>query len=253
MRRKLLAFTPAWTFVSTSSSRVKRRAKPVATSDRSATVRPPASSPRPGQRRTEPLPWLKPGIFLGALAPLASIGLRAGQNALGANPIAQVQNELGLTALIFLIAAMACTPAKRLLGWSWQMRVRRELGLFAFFYASLHFLNYLVLDQFFDWGAIAADIAKRPFITVGFAALVLLVPVAITSTNGWVRRLGYRRWQRIHQLGYVAGVLAAVHFIWRVKIDVSQPLTYAFILTVLLGVRVGVWLRKRSAPGGRPS
>ena len=203
--------------------------------------------------RAEPLPWLKPGIFLGALASLASIGLRASLNALGANPIAQVQNELGLTALIFLLAALACTPAKRLLGWSWQMRVRRELGLFAFFYALLHFLNYLVLDQFFDLGAIAADIAKRPFITLGFTALVLLVPVAITSTDGWVRRLGYRKWQRLHQLVYVAGVLAAVHFIWRVKIDVSQPLTYAFILAMLLAVRVVVWLQKRYTAKGRVS
>lgn len=184
---------------------------------------------------------------MGALVPLASLGLRASLHALGANPIAQVENELGLTALIFLIATLACTPAKRLLGWTWQMRVRRELGLFAFFYASLHFLTYLALDQFFDWGAMVADIAKRPFITVGFAALVLLAPSAITSTNGWVKRLGYRRWQRIHQLVYVAGVLAAVHFIWRVKIDVSQPLTYAFILAALLGVRVVVWLKKRQS------
>jgi len=192
------------------------------------------------------MPWLKPGIFLGALAPLASLGLRASQAGLGANPIAQVQNELGLVALIFLIASLACTPARRLLHWTWPMRVRRELGLFAFFYASLHFLTYLVLDQVLDLGAIAADIAKRPFITVGFAALVLLVPVALTSTNGWVRRLGFPRWQRLHQLVYVAGALAVLHFIWRVKIDVSQPLLYAFVLGLLLAVRVAIWLRKRS-------
>lgn len=221
----------------------------MAASDGKAPVRTLAPGLRPVRPRAAPLPWLNPGIFLGALAPLVYIGLRAGQDALGANPIAQVENELGLTALIFLFAAMACTPAKHLLGWTWQMRVRRELGLFAFFYASLHSLTYLVLDQFFDWGNIAADIAKRPFITVGFAAFVLLVPVAITSTNGWVRRLGYRRWQRIHQLVYLAGALAAVHFIWRVKIDVSQPLTYAFILAFLLAVRVVVWLRKRSTQG----
>jgi len=178
---------------------------------------------------------------------LISLGLRWSQDALGANPIAQIQNELGLTALIFLVAVLACTPAKRVLGWTWQIRVRRELGLFAFFYASLHFLNYLVLDQFFDFGVILEDIAKRPFITVGFAALVLLAPLAITSTNGWVRRLGYRRWERIHKLVYVAGVLAVIHFIWRVKIDVSQPLTYAAIVGVLLAARVVWWLRKRVA------
>lgn len=195
----------------------------------------------------EPMPWLKPGIFLGALVPLISLGLRWSQDALGANPIAQVENELGLTALIFLMAALACTPAKRLLGWNWQMRVRRELGLFAFFYASVHFLTYLVLDQFFDLRVIVGDIVERPFITVGFAALVLLTPLAVTSTNGWVRRLGYRKWQRLHQLVYVAGVLAVVHFVWRVKIDISQPLTYAFVLAILLGARIVWWLRKRPA------
>ncbi len=193
------------------------------------------------------MPWLKPGIFLGGLVPLTSLVIQGSLGALGANPIAQVENQLGLTALIFLMAVLACTPAKRVLGWTWQIRVRRELGLFAFFYASLHFLTYLVVDQFFDFGAIVADIVKRPFITVGFTALVLLVPLAVTSTNGWVRRLGYRRWERIHKLVYVSGVLAVVHFIWRVKIDASQPLTYAFILAALLAVRVVWWLRKRNA------
>jgi sulfoxide reductase heme-binding subunit YedZ len=199
-------------------------------------------------RRREPWPWLKPGIFLGGLVPLAYLLLRARQGELGANPIAEIENELGLTAIIFLFASLACTPARRLFGWTWPMRIRRELGLFAFFYATLHFLCYLVLDEFFDWGAIAEDIAQRPFITVGFAALVLLTPIAITSTNGWVRRLGYRRWARIHQLVYVAGALAALHFIWRVKIDISQPLTYAIILGVLLGIRVLFWARKRYGP-----
>jgi sulfoxide reductase heme-binding subunit YedZ len=200
-----------------------------------------------GQRRKEPMPWLKPGIFIGGLVPLAYLALRASQAELGANPIAETENELGLTALIFLVAALACTPAKRIFGWTWQMRVRREVGLFAFFYASVHFLTYLTVDQFFDWGAIVADIAERPFITVGFTALVLLTPLAITSTNGWVKRLGYRRWQRIHQLVYLAGPLAVLHFIWRVKIDVSQPVIYASIVAALLGIRVIIWLRKRSA------
>jgi len=196
-------------------------------------------------RRREPWPWLKPGIFLGGLVPLAWMSVRASAGALSANPIAQLENELGLTALIFLLASLACTPAKRLLGWTWPPRIRRELGLFAFFYASLHFLAYLVLDEFFDWGAIVADIAQRPFIAVGFLALLLMVPMALTSTDGWVRRLGYRRWQRIHQAVYLAGALAAVHFIWRVKIDVSQPLTYAAIFAALIALRLAVWLRKR--------
>lgn len=203
----------------------------------------PLAPRRPTPRRLAPLPWLKPGIFVGALAPLASIALRATQGGLSANPIAEVENELGLTALICLVASLACTPARRLLGWTWPTRVRRELGLFAFLYATLHFLTYLVLDQVFDWATIIEDIAKRPFITVGFVAFVLLVPLAFTSTSASIRRLGYRRWNRLHQLAYVAGVLAIVHFIWRVKIDVSQPLIYASVLGVLLLVRVAVWLR----------
>jgi len=195
------------------------------------------------------MPWLKPGIFIGGLVPIVALGMRELQGSLGANPIQEIENELGLSALIFLLAAIACTPAKRLLGWTWPMRVRRELGLFAFGYALVHFLTYMVLDQFFDWGAIAADIWQRPFITVGFTALVLLTPLAFTSTNTSVRKLGYVRWQRLHWLVYPAGVLAAVHFIWRVKLDVSQPLAYALVLAVLLSTRLVFWLRKRYAEG----
>lgn len=198
------------------------------------------------RRRREPVPWLGPGMFLGGLVPLGYVTVRALQGQLNANPIAQIENELGLSALVFLLASLACTPARRFLGWTWPMRIRRQLGLFAFFYAVLHFLTYLVLDQFFDWGAILADIAERPFITVGFAALLILTPIAVTSTNGWVRRLGYQRWLRLHQLVYVAGGLAVLHFIWRVKIDVSQPLTYAFILAALLGVRLLWWWSKKA-------
>jgi sulfoxide reductase heme-binding subunit YedZ len=224
----------------------------VATSDRVAAAGRMVALPPP-RRRRGPLPWLKPGIFLGGLAPLLSIAVRAVQGRLGANPIAQVENELGLAALIFLVAVMACTPAKRLLGWTWPMRIRRELGLFAFFYATLHVLTYLVLDQFFDVRIILEDIVKRPFITVGFLAFVLLIPVAITSTDTWVKRLGYRKWERIHQLVYLAVVLAAVHFIWRVKIDVTQPLTYAFIFAALLALRVVWWWQKRTATPRRPA
>ena len=135
------------------------------------------------------------------------------QGTLDADPIAQIENELGLTALILLVASLACTPARWLFGWTWPQRIRRDLGLLAFFYAMLHFLLYLVLDQTFDWQAIYQDIIERPFITVGFLALVLMVPLALTSTSGSVRRLGFRRWTRLHQLAYVAGVLAAIHFI----------------------------------------
>jgi sulfoxide reductase heme-binding subunit YedZ len=212
----------------------------------------PAAAVAPAPRRA-PMPWLQPGIFIGALVPLASIVWRGLQGDLTANPIAQVMNELGLSALIFLVASLACTPARWLFGWSWPVRIRRELGLFAFFYAVLHFLVYLLLDQVLDLSLIVEDIALRPFITVGFLALVLLTPLALTSTNASVRRLGFRRWQRIHQLAYVAGVLAIVHFIWRVKIDLSQPLIYGSILGVLLLVRVAFWLRQRSAQAKAPS
>jgi sulfoxide reductase heme-binding subunit YedZ len=187
------------------------------------------------------LVWLKQGIFLGALTPLVSLVLRAVTGSLDANPIAQAENELGLAALILLVASLGCTPLRRMFRWSWPARVRRELGLLAFFYASLHVLTYLLLDHELDALAIAADVVKRPFITMGFAAAVLLLPLALTSTPAWVRRLGFRRWTRLHRLAYVAASLAAIHFVWRVKIDVSQPLTYAVVLAVLLGLRVLFW------------
>lgn len=210
----------------------------------------PGAVPRVPARRRAPttptvLPWLRPGLLLGGLAPLMSILARATSDGLGANPIAKAENELGLAALIFLVAGLACTPARRLFGWSWPPRVRRDLGLLAFGYAVLHVLLYLGLDQVLDWDAILADAVKRPFITAGVAALGLLIPLALTSTNASVRRLGFRRWQRLHQLAYLAGLLAVVHFIWRVKLDVSQPLTYAIVLGVLLVVRLGFWLRTR--------
>ena len=192
--------------------------------------------------RGAPQPWLKPGLFVGALAPLFVMVVEAVQGTMGANPIAEVENVLGLAALVLLVASLACTPLRRLTGWAWPARIRRELGLFAFFYVSLHFLTYVLVDQTLDAGRIIDDIAKRPFITVGFAALVLLIPLALTSTTASIRRLGFRRWTLLHQLAYVAGVLAVIHFFWRVKIDVSQPLIYAGVLTLLLVVRVVFWL-----------
>ena len=199
--------------------------------------------------RGAPLPWLKPGLFVGALAPLLVMVAEAVQGTLGANPIAEVENVLGLAALVLLVASLACTPLRRLFGWTWPARIRRMLGLFAFFYVSLHFLTYVLVDQTLDAGRIVDDIVKRPFITVGFAALVLLMPLAFTSTTASIRRLGYRRWTLLHQLAYVAGVLAVIHFFWRVKIDVSQPLVYAGVLTALLLVRLAFWLPRRARAG----
>jgi len=204
---------------------------------------PPRTTAQP--RRRSPYPWLQPGVFIGSLAPLLSLLWQWYEGMLGANPIAQAQNQLGLTAIVFLMAALACTPARLMFGWTWTARIRREVGLFAFFYAMIHFLVYAFLDLGFDWETLLEDIAKRPFITVGFVALLLLAPLALTSTNGWVRRLGFRRWQGLHRLVYLAGALAVVHFTWRVKVDTSQPLTYAAVLAVLLGVRVAFWLWRR--------
>jgi methionine sulfoxide reductase heme-binding subunit len=202
------------------------------------------------------MPWLKPGVRAGALVPLAAILIRAKTGGLGADPIAEALNQLGLVALVFLVASLACTPLRLAFGWSWPVRIRRELGLIAFFYALAHVSTYAGLDQSLDLRAIFADVTKRKFIFVGFATFVLLVPLAATSTGAAVRRLGFVRWKRLHRLSYVAGGLAAIHFLWRVKRVTSEPLTYAGIVAGLLLVRLFVFWRSRpsalSAGEGRP-
>lgn len=205
------------------------------------------SSPTPPPARRRPYPWLEPAILAGALVPATAIVLRGFRGELGANPIAQALNQLGLVALVLLIAALACTPAKTLFGWTWPLRIRRMLGLLAFAYATLHVATYTGLDQVFDWPAIWKDVSKRKFIFVGFAAFVLLVPLALTSTNGAVRRLGFARWKLLHRLAYVAPALGVVHFFWRVKKDVTEPVAYGAALTVLLAIRVGAYVRARRA------
>ncbi len=197
--------------------------------------------------RRKPYPWLEPAVLAGALVPLAALAVRGMRGALGANPIAEVLNQLGLLALVFLVAALACTPVKLIAGWTWPLRVRRMLGVLAFLYASLHVATYVGIDQFFDWEAITADIRKRPFIFAGFAAFVLLVPLALTSTNASVRRLGFARWKLLHRLAYVAPMLAVLHFVWRVKKDVSEPVAYGTVLAVLLAIRLVMVARRRGA------
>jgi sulfoxide reductase heme-binding subunit YedZ len=194
--------------------------------------------------RSAPYPWLKPAILVGGLVPLATIVLRGVRGELGSDPIAQALNQLGLVALIFLIAALACTPLKIIAGVTWPLRIRRMLGLLAFFYASLHVTTYVAVDQRFDWSAIFADLTKRRFIYVGATTFVLLVPLAVTSTNGWVRRLGFGTWKRVHRLAYLATMLAVVHFVWRVKKDLSEPLAYGAVLAALLLVRVATAARR---------
>lgn len=192
-----------------------------------------------------PHPWLKPAVLTGSLAPLASIAWRASHGALGADPVAQALNELGLLALVFLVASLACTPLKHFLGWTWPMRLRRMLGVLAFAYGLLHVATYFAVDQGLDFAAVVADVMKRRFIFVGFAAFVLLIPLAATSTNAAVKRFGYRRWQFLHRLAYVAAMLAATHFIWRVKRDVTEPAAYAAILAFLLLARFGAAASRR--------
>jgi sulfoxide reductase heme-binding subunit YedZ len=193
----------------------------------------------------------KAGVFVAALVPAALLLGRGLSDSLGANPIEAITLTTGRWALRFLLITLAVTPVRRITGWNRVIGFRRMLGLFAFFYAGLHFMTYLVLDHFFDWTTIAEDITERPFITVGFAAFVLLVPLAVTSTTGWVRRLG-RRWQHLHRLIYVAAGCAVVHFIWKVKSDLRDPLQYAAILAALLGFRIVWWLARRRARPQRP-
>jgi methionine sulfoxide reductase heme-binding subunit len=197
--------------------------------------------------RNTPLPWLKPAVLTGSLVPIAAILLSASANALGPDPIAQALNQLGLIALVFLIAALACTPLKAIFGWTWPMRIRRMLGLLAFFYALLHVITYTVLDQGLDWHAIVDDIVKRKFIFFGFSTFVLLIPLAATSTNSALRRLGYVRWKQLHRLAYLAPALAVLHFIWRVKLDVREPVAYGLVLAALLSVRILDYLHDRKA------
>lgn len=188
---------------------------------------------------------------MGSLAPLGLLVARALGGTLGSNPIAEVLNLLGLTALIFLVAALACTPLRILFGWGWPARVRRMLGLFGFFYAALHVATYLFIDQGFDWRAIAVDVLKHKFIFVGAAAFLLLIPLALTSTTAAIKRLGAVRWKRLHRLAYLSAALGVVHFYLRVKKDVTQPVLYGVVLAVLLAVRLVVFLRKRNAVSRR--
>jgi sulfoxide reductase heme-binding subunit YedZ len=192
-----------------------------------------------------PLPWLKPAVLVGGLAPLALLLLRGAQGTLGPNVIEAVLNQTGLMALVFLVLSLACTPLKLTLAWTWPIRVRKLLGLLAFTYAGLHFLTYAVADQGLALGAIFEDITERRFIAVGFIALVLMVPLALTSTNKAVRRMGFPAWQRLHRLAYVAGALGVLHFLWRVKRDATEPLIYGAVLALLLGIRAVEAIRKR--------
>lgn len=181
---------------------------------------------------------LKAVVFLLALVPFVTLLQGAFTDTLGANPIEALQLDTGHWALRFLLLTLAVTPVRRVTGWSALVGWRRMLGLFAFFYATLHFIVYAVLDQALDLGAVVADVAEHPYVTIGFAAWLLLVPLAVTSTKGWIRRLGSARWVALHRLVYVCAMGGAVHYLWAVKKDVREPLVYLGILAILLGWRL---------------
>lgn len=188
--------------------------------------------------RRQVVRWvLKPLVFAAALVPFALMSWGAWQDDLGANPLETVTHGTGDWALRFLLITLAMTPLRRLLRSNWPISLRRMLGLFTFFYASLHFLVWLVLDQEMLWQNILADIVKRPYVTVGFLAWLFLVPLALTSTKGMIRRLG-RNWSRLHRLVYPIALLGVLHYLWLVKADLLEPLIYAAILGLLLVARI---------------
>jgi sulfoxide reductase heme-binding subunit YedZ len=190
--------------------------------------------------------WTKVPVFLLCLVPFGILVWRALTGNLGPNQVETLQHTTGDWTLRFLVLTLCITPFRKLLRLPDLIRFRRMLGLFAFFYACLHFLTYLGPDQSFDLAAMWRDVYKRPFITVGFTAFVLLIPLALTSTAGWIRRLGGRRWQMLHRLIYISAICGVIHYCWLVKSAVLRPLTYGAIVAVLLLWRLGDWLIRRN-------
>lgn len=189
---------------------------------------------------------LKVVVFLVCLGPLAVLTWKGFHELLGANPVDVITRSTGSWTLIFLLLSLAVTPVRRLLGIPWLVRFRRMLGLYAFFYACLHLTTYIWLDKFFDFEAMLHDIAKRKFITIGLTAITLLIPLAVTSTSGWIRRLGGKRWQKLHRLVYFAAGCGVVHFLWLVKADRRRPMAYGAVLGALLLFRLASWLLSRA-------
>lgn len=196
-------------------------------------------------RRSRPAWWaIKTVLWAACLVPFGLLVWWGIHDQLTANPIERITRWTGRWTLVLLLVTLAVTPVRRLTGWNRLIRVRRLFGLFAFFYGTLHFLTYLIVDQFFAFGAIAEDILERPYITVGFTGFVLLIPLVATSTKGMIRRLGGKRWQRLHRLVYVTAILGVLHFLWLVKADTREPLIFGAILLALFGLR----LRSKGLP-----
>jgi len=182
--------------------------------------------------------WIKTGLFVAALIPLARLVWLGVHDDLTANPIEFVERSLGTWALVILMITLSMTPIRLLTGMVWQIQLRRMMGLFMFFYVCLHFLTYIWLDQFFDLADIYKDVIKRPFITISFIAFVLLIPLAITSNYAMMKKLGGKRWQMLHRLIYPIAILAILHYWWLVKKDITQPAIYAAVLAILVAYRV---------------
>ncbi len=189
--------------------------------------------------------WLKAVVFLLCLAPAGYLGWLFYVEDLTANPLEYITHFTGDWSIRLICVTLAITPLRKLLGAPDLIRFRRMIGLYAFFYGSLHFLTYLWLDRLFDFRDLAKDITKRPFITMGFASFVLMLPLALTSTAGWIRRIGGKKWRTLHRLVYLSGIAAVVHYYWLVKSDVRLPLLYGGILGVLLIYRAGAWMSAR--------
>jgi methionine sulfoxide reductase heme-binding subunit len=192
------------------------------------------------------LRWFKPVIFLACLGPLARLVWRGFHAGLGANPIEAITHGTGDWTLIFLLVTLSITPLRKLTRQYRLIDLRRMFGLFAFFYGCLHLTTYVWLDKFFDVHEMLADIAKRRFITAGLTGFVLMIPLALTSTKGWIRRLGGKRWQALHRLIYFSAAAGVIHYIWLVKADLRKPLQYGFVLVVLLTYRLGVSFASRA-------
>ncbi len=197
--------------------------------------------------RKQAIKWVaKPLVILLSITPLLLLGWDFLQDQLSANPISDITKTTGIWALRFLVITLAVTPLVKISGWGWLAQFRRMVGIFAFFYALLHFSTYLVLDQFFDWESIVADISKRPYITVGFASFVLLIPLAITSFNRMIKWMGSKRWNALHRLVYGIAIGGVIHYLWLVKADKQRPLMYGAIVFILLGIRVFYYFKKRT-------
>jgi methionine sulfoxide reductase heme-binding subunit len=193
--------------------------------------------------------WTKVVVFALCLVPLGLLLWKGFHNDLSLNPVEYVEHRTGDWILRFLCITLAITPLRKILHLPQLIRYRRMMGLFAFFYACLHFSTWLGVDRYFEWSLILDDIGKRPFITVGFTGFVLMIPLAVTSTAGWIRRLGGKRWQMLHRLVYLSAIAGVIHYYWQVKSDVRKPLEYAAIVALLLGWRVWSWFANRPKPG----